>query len=119
MTDDDEEEFDALLAAYLEPPSRERNPQFVDIEIDISDAVAEKLWRKHGIAREDIEDAIKGSPPPVEEMSHDDPECRQFYGFTRHGHGLFVVGVWNGRRLRVITGFLPDDDEDYWKRQRG
>ena len=121
MPDDDD--LEALLAAYLSPGPRDQNPEYADVEVIIPPAILEKLESKHRITAADVEDAIKGQPPAVVEATHDDPERRQFFRHTRYGHGLFVVGVWepgaaNPRRLRVITAFLPDDDDGYWKRQR-
>jgi hypothetical protein len=117
-----DEDFDLLLDAYAAGPRLE-NPDFADVDIEIGPKILAKIEQKHGLTADDVTDIVKGQPPAVEEVLHpDDDEKRQFYGFTRHGRAAFVVGVWapsttGRRRLRIVTAFLPDED-DYFQKVR-
>lgn len=115
----DEQRFEDLLADYEEALPREPNAGFADVDIEIDPEVLDKIKHKHQLSPpDDVEDIVKGQPPAVVEVPHpDDDEKRLFYGFTRQGRDAFVVGVWapsmreGRRRLRIVTAFLPTDDE--------
>ena len=124
MSEDDGDRFDRLFEAFDAKP-RDENPDFQNVDVEISDAILAKIEGKHGLCAEDVEDVIKGQPPVVEEVPHpDDDEKRLFSGVTRHGREAFVVGVWapspfdGRRRLRIVTAFLPDDDDYFAKVRR-
>jgi hypothetical protein len=113
----DDEDLDALLDRYLDPPAPEQNPDYADVDIEIDEHILEKIESKHALTETDVRDAILGAPPAVEESAHLEPEKRVFRGVTRHGREVFIVGVWvrsphpDRRRLRIATAFIPDDDD--------
>lgn len=119
MTKDD---FENLLKRYGDPPARRLNPTYANVDIVIHAEVAEKIRGKHGFTADDVRAAIQKEPPPVVERRHKQEAKVQFWGETDFGDSLYVVcldGEHDGRRvLVVITAFGPDDERDYWERQR-
>jgi len=123
MTEDDEDRLDLLFEReFARAPLREANPAADNVDISIPPKVLAKIEAKHGLTADDVSDIVKGQPPPVVEVCHpEDDEKRLFYGFTRHGRDAFVVGVWaesktpTRRLLRIVTAFLPDEDDYFAK----
>ncbi|MDP2341526.1 MAG: hypothetical protein Q8O67_11230 [Deltaproteobacteria bacterium] len=112
----EDEKYDRLLERYVDAPPPNSNPEYADVDIIIAPEILAKIEAKHGLSADDVEDIVKGMPPAVVERCHPkDDEKRVFFGFTRHGRDAFVIGVWlpptTRRRLRIVSTFLPEDDD--------
>jgi len=64
------------------------------------DWVVEKLVEKHGVAPEEVEGAFFNPPYKVRRV-----ESGKYQLFGRSGRGryLFIVFVWEGQQVKVIT----------------
>jgi uncharacterized DUF497 family protein len=122
--DEDDDDFEKALAAYLEPPT-DPNPSMGGVRIEwVEDHPgfgAMHIREKHGVTREEVEQVLLETPPMVEaKRSAEYPERTVFWGATRSDRWLVVVcedWLENGvRLLKPITASEPDEGEAYWNR---
>jgi hypothetical protein len=125
VTPDDDESFEKLLDAYLDPLA-DPNPALAGLQIvwveDNPALGAEHMWLEHQVSKDEVEQVLFEIPPVVEaKRSPEDPERTLFWGATRADRWLFIVCEdWTegGQRfLKPITAFEPEDGEEYWRRQ--
>ena len=117
-----DEDFEALLDAYLEPPANP-NPVMAGVHIVWVEGDARlgvEHIAAHGVTTEEVEQVIFEFPPYVEAKRHPEvPNKTLFWGATRNDRWLLVVcDDWNEgstRYLKPITAFEPDEGEDYWR----
>jgi len=69
------------------------------MEIRFSAEVAEKLERKHGIRRDEVEEAVYGKEVHVRKTG----DVFEFYGRSLSGRYLFVVFRNLGGIIKIIT----------------
>jgi hypothetical protein len=121
--DDDQEAFAKFLDHYLLPAS-DPNPEMRNVElvwVEDDPRFGVRHFEKHGITKQEVEEALLQIPPYVEaKRSAKHPERTLFWGATRSDRWIFIVcedwehgGV---RYLKPITAFEPDEGEGYWNR---
>ncbi len=119
----DDDDFRALLAAYLEPPG-DPNPEMSNVRIEWirgDDRFgSDHIRTKHGVSEREVEEVLLEIPPFVEaKRSPEHPTRTLFWGATRNDRELFIVceDTMEGslRVLTPITAFEPDGIE-YWER---
>ncbi|MCK5805859.1 MAG: hypothetical protein KAI66_23715 [Lentisphaeria bacterium] len=117
----DSYDLEALLDAYLAPPS-DANLNYEDVRIiwvEENPALgARHIDEKHGVSKHEVEEVIFEVPPVVEaRRSVTHPERTLFWGTTRNDRQLFIVCEdWTEsgiRCLKPLTAFEPDEGEDY------
>ena len=72
------------------------------------DWVVEKLIEKHGVDPEEAEEAFFNKPYKVRKASSGK---YLLYGRSSDGRYLFVVFVWEGRRVKVLSAREMEPDE--------
>jgi uncharacterized DUF497 family protein len=120
--DDSDDDFLALLDAYLDEP-HDANPalaqvRVVWIEDDPRVGALHIAW--HSVSKAEVEQVLFEMPPIVEaKRSRQHPDRTLFWGATRADRWLLVVCEdWTEdeiRYLKPITAFTPDDGEAYWR----
>jgi len=84
-------------------------PSLGDIEgFEWLDWVVEKIIVKHGVDTVEVEECFVNQPQKIRRMRDGK---YQLFGQTDSGRYLFVVFVWNGRYVRVITARDMDRSE--------
>jgi hypothetical protein len=119
---DDDDDFLALLDAYLDEPY-DPNPALGNVRIlwiEDDPRVGALHIAGHGISKYEVEQVLFEIPPVVQaKRSRDDPDRTLFWGATRRDRWLFVVcedwAEGTVRYLKPITAFEPDDGERYWR----
>src|SRR5690349_13269740 len=77
--------------------------------------VIEKIWVKHGVTLEEVEEAFYN--PPYRVLQAQEGKYR-FYGCAESGRYLFVVFVRQGRQVRVITARdMTDAERRFYNRK--
>lgn len=119
---DHEDEFLALLDAYLDVP-HDPNPTMANIRIvwvEHDPGVGALHIAQHNVTKAEVEQVLFEVPPMVEaKRSRQHPDRTLFWGATRRDRWIFVVCEdWTQDRVRYlkpITAFEPDDGERYWR----
>ncbi len=84
-------------------------PSLGDIEgFEWLDWVVEKIIAKHGVDPAEVEECFVNRPQKVRRVQEGK---YQLFGQANSGRYLFVVFVWKGRYVRVITARDMDNSE--------
>lgn len=79
------------------------------------DWVVEKITEKHGVDPEEVEEAFFNPPYKVRRARS---SKYQMFGRSEDGRYLFVVFVWRGRQIRIITARdMTDAERRYYRRK--
>jgi len=119
-----DDEFERLLKAYLDPPG-DPNPEMLGVKIvwirDNADFGSMHISEKHGVSEQEVEEVLLQVPPSVEaKRLKGDRSRTAFWGATRTDRWLVVIcEEWKDkttRYLKPISAFEPDDGDAYWRR---
>ena len=76
---------------------------------------AEKITEKHGVEPEEVEECFFNPPYKVRRASSGK---YLLYGRSEAGRYLFIVFVWKGRRIKVISARdMNDADRRFFRRK--
>jgi len=79
------------------------------------DWVVEKIEEKHGVTLEEVEEAFFNPPHKVRRCAS---EKYQLFGRSKNGRYLFIVFVWVGHSVKVITARdMTEAERRYYQRK--
>jgi len=90
----DDEDFSALLDAYLDEP-HDPNPRLANVQIvwvEDDPRIGALHIAAHGVTKHEVEQVLFEIPPVVEaKRSHEFPNRTLFWGATRRDRWIFVA----------------------------